>query len=111
MRVGYFCWVYESSEGVVGYGIMSVGAGECHLLNLCIHPDYQRRGLGRHMIEKLIDTARHHRARMAFLEVRQSNRGAYCLYQKLGFDEVGVRKDYYPARSGREDAFILARII
>lgn len=109
LRVGYSCFVYEGGHGLLGHGIMSVAAGECHLLNICIHPEYQRRGLGRALIEFLLKLARQRKARVALLEVRVSNRAAYTLYMKMGFDEIGIRKAYYPARYGREDAIILAR--
>lgn len=109
LRVGYYCFVYETPAGLVGHGIMSVGAEECHLLNICVHPEYQRRGLGRALVNFLLAFARRKHAQVALLEVRVSNVGAYNLYTQLGFDEIGVRKDYYPARYGREDAIILAR--
>jgi ribosomal-protein-alanine N-acetyltransferase len=109
LRVGYVCCVLEGAGGVIGHGLMSVGAGECHLLNVCVHPDYQRRGLGTRLVEHLLDEARRRGVRMALLEVRVSNRGAYRIYQRLGFDEIGLRKGYYPARNGREDAILLAR--
>ena len=109
LRVGYHCWVYEGPHGLIGHGVMSVAAGECHLLNICVHPDYQRRGLGSALVSFLLDRARRMGARVALLEVRVSNAAGYRLYVKLGFDEIGVRKHYYPARHGREDAIILAR--
>lgn len=110
LRVGYYCCVLESREaGIVGHGIMSVAAGECHILNICVHPDWQRRGLGAGLVEHLLDAARRKSAHMALLEVRVSNETAYRLYARLGFDEVGTRRNYYPARQGREDAIILAR--
>jgi [ribosomal protein S18]-alanine N-acetyltransferase len=110
LRVGCYCFVYETLEhGIIGHGIMSVAAGECHLLNICIHPEFQRQGLGEGMVLFLLDFARKKKARVALLEVRISNSAAYKLYIKLGFDEVGLRKSYYPAHHGREDAIILAR--
>ena len=109
LRVGCDCFVYETQDGVIGHGIMSVAAGECHILNICIHPDHQRRGLGESMVYFLLDIARQKQAQAALLEVRMSNSAAYRLYIKLGFDEVGIRKNYYPSRIGREDAIILAR--
>lgn len=109
LRVGYICFVYEGVRGLLGHGIMSLAAGECHLLNICIHPQCQRRGLGRALVAYLLELARLRQATVALLEVRMSNRAAYNLYIKMGFDEVGMRKAYYPARSGREDAIILAR--
>lgn len=109
LRVGYHCFVYETSAGLAGHGIVSVAAEECHLLNICVHPDYQRRGLGRALVNFLLMFSRRQGAKVALLEVRVSNSGAYKLYTQLGFDEIGIRKDYYPARHGREDAIILAR--
>jgi len=108
LRVGYYCVVCDFDGSIVGHGIMSLGVGECHLLNICIHPDYQRRRLGNQLVNYLLDLARWKKIRMAFLEVRVSNQAAYKLYTKLGFDEIGVRKNYYPSPSGREDALILA---
>lgn len=109
LRIGYDCFVYDSGTGLAGHGIMSIGAEECHLLNICVHPDYQRRGLGRGLVSFLLQLAGRKRARVALLEVRVSNAHAYRLYTQLGFDEIGIRRDYYPARHGREDAIILAR--
>ena len=94
---------------MLGYGILSLGAGECHLLNICIAPIYQGRGHGTQLIDGLLDLARSHSAKMAFLEVRASNHAAYRVYTKMGFNELGVRKNYYPAHHGREDAILLAR--
>lgn len=107
MRVGYYCVVCEVDEEIVGHGIMSVGVGECHLLNICIHPDHQQNGLGTSMINYLLDVARWKKVKIAFLEVRVSNLGAHNLYFKLGFSEIGLRKNYYPGPQGREDALIL----
>lgn len=109
LRVGYSCFVYQDDGRLAGHGIMSIAAGECHLLNICVHPEYQRRGLGRELVNFLLMLARHRKTRVALLEVRVSNVAAYKLYTQLGFDEIGMRKDYYPARRGREDAIILAR--
>ncbi len=108
IRVGYYCVVVELGDEIVGHGIMSIGVGECHLLNLCIHPDYQGRGLGTILINYLLDVARWKKARIAFLEVRLSNARAFRLYRHLGFEEIGIRKNYYPAGEKlREDARIL----
>ena len=109
-KFGYICKVYESSAGIIGYGIISIGAGECHFLNICIAPPYQQHGHGARMVAHLLHVARQARARTALLEVRISNKAAFRLYDKMGFNEIGVRKGYYPAaRGGREDALVLAR--
>ena len=109
LRVGYFCRVYEDDGAILGYGVMSVGVDECHILNIGIHPDHQRQGLGGHLLGEMLATAQRHRARMAFLEVRVSNEAAQRLYEKAGFHLLGKRRNYYPAANGREDALILAR--
>ncbi len=109
LSAGYCCWLMEQGECVSGYGVMSVLADEAHILNLCIKPDLQNNGLGKEMLDYLIDLAKGHYADVMFLEVRPSNRQALKIYEKLGFDEVGSRKDYYPAKFGREDALILAK--
>ena len=108
-RFGYYCQVYESGDDIIGYGIISVGADECHFLNICIAPPHQQRGHGAHLVTQLLEIARTARARTALLEVRVSNIAAFRLYHKLGFNEIGTRKGYYPACVGREDALVLAR--
>lgn len=110
-QVGYNCWVGERAGQILSYGICSVGAGEAHVLNLCVSPCSQGKGYGQMMLAKLIEIAREFRADNMFLEVRPSNHHAIRLYQKMGFNEVGMRKDYYPAKNGREDALIMARML
>ena len=95
--------------GIIGYGILSIAAGECHFLNICIAPEHQQRGYGARLVAQLLQVARQARARTARLEVRASNIAAFRLYDKMGFNEIGIRKGYYPARNGREDALIFAR--
>ena len=109
MRVGYCCWLLESDGVIAGYGVMSVAAGESHILNLCIAPGSQRQGLGQIMLDFLLDMARQRKADSTFLEVRPSNDRARFLYEQNGFVEVGSRPEYYPAAEGREDAVIMAR--
>ncbi len=109
LKVGYGCWIMEYAEKVTGYGIMSAAAGEAHILNLCIREDFRRYGLGRMLLNHLLEKSRDHKAKTVFLEVRASNIGAYRLYEEEGFSEVGLRKKYYPAASGREDAIIMAK--
>jgi [ribosomal protein S18]-alanine N-acetyltransferase len=108
IRVGYTCWLYEIEGVIHAYGVMSVAAGEAHVLNLCVRPESQGQGLGSKMLEQLIALARRHGADTLLLEVRPSNLAAVNLYQTMGFNEVGARKNYYPAEQGREDALIFA---
>jgi ribosomal-protein-alanine N-acetyltransferase len=108
LRVGYQCRVAEVDGQLAGYGIMSTGAGEAHILNLCVARNFQGHGLGRKLLLHLLDRARELEVDTVFLEVRPSNTPAMRLYESLGFNRVGTRKDYYPAEDGREDAAILA---
>ncbi len=107
LRTRYHCWVQVLDQRIIGYGVMSVAVGEAQILNLCVDPDLQGQGLGRRMLERLLNEARSHNADTAFLEVRPSNRSAVALYESAGFNEVGTRRGYYPAEEGREDALIL----
>lgn len=106
LRAGYDCHVVDCDGRVSGYGIMSRGAGEAHILNVCVERGLRRRGLGRAMIVFLLERAAAAGMRAAFLEVRPSNVAAVRLYQALGFEQIGVRKGYYPAAGGREDALV-----
>ena len=111
IRVGYHCWLALAGDAVVGHAVISVTAGESHMLNLSIARAHQRRGYGRQFIEFLLADARTHAAETMLLEVRPSNSAAIQCYQAAGFSEIGSRKDYYPAAGGREDALLFARHI
>ncbi len=105
---GHGCWVLVLGEEIIGHGVLSSGAGEAHILNVCIGPDYQRHGHGHYLVTRLLDLARWHRAERVFLEVRPSNTPAIRLYERIGFNEIGRRPRYYPARKDREDAIVMA---
>ena|GEM_PF-316563 len=109
LRVGYCCWVLMAFEEVVGYGVMSAAVGECHILNVCVHPQTQRQGLGRRILRRLLATGCSRNADTAFLEVRASNHAALGLYSQEDFCEVRRRRGYYPLAAGCEDAVIMAR--
>jgi len=106
-KADYSCWVCIENETVLGYSILAMAVGEAHVLNICVSPTEQGQGIGRKMLENLIEVARG-RAETMFLEVRPSNTVALALYQNMGFNEIGIRKGYYPAENGREDAIMLA---
>ncbi len=108
LRAGYNCWVLVREQAVIGYGVLSVAAGEAHVLNVCVAPEAQGEGHGRRLMRRLMDLARWHGAERIFLEVRPSNPRAMQLYHTLGFNEIGRRPNYYPARNGREDAIVMA---
>jgi [ribosomal protein S18]-alanine N-acetyltransferase len=107
LRVGYICRAITSADTLIGYGVMSVGAGEAHILNLCIDAGFRCQGIGRRMLDYLLDRAVVAGMSEAFLEVRPSNTAAIRLYLSLGFDQVGMRRGYYQAVGGREDAAVL----
>jgi [ribosomal protein S18]-alanine N-acetyltransferase len=108
LRAGYNCWVLVDGELAIGYGILSVAAGEAHVLNVCIAHEAQGVGHGKRLMKRLMDLARWHHAERVFLEVRPSNPRAIELYHQLGFNEIGRRPNYYPAARGREDAIVMA---
>ncbi len=110
LAAGYSCWLLEQGVGrqLHGFAIMSMGAGEAHILNLCIHPDRHRSGFGRRMLDHLCHVAGSHGIGRVLLEVRPSNLAAVALYEHANFSVVGTRKGYYPASTGREDAVVMA---
>ena len=111
LRVGYHAWVMTFDDQIIGYGIVMLSPGEAHILNICIDPDHQGKGLGRHLLRYLVRKSDLTDVDMILLEVRRSNANAHKLYQSEGFHELGVRKAYYPAEDGREDAIILAKYL
>ncbi len=111
LKVGYSCWVHESAGQISGYYALMMGPGEAHMLNVAISPDWQGQGLGRNLVLHAIDSSRHHHAQRIFLEVRPSNEIARRLYFNLGFEDIAIRKDYYPADEGREDACVMRLIL
>jgi len=111
LRVGYVCRVLDVGGDLGGYGIMSVGAGEAHILNVCIHEQFRARGFARKVMAYLLERARVAGMSEAFLEVRPSNVAAARLYHSMGFEQVGIRRGYYQATAGREDAAVLRRLL
>ncbi|MBV1904802.1 MAG: ribosomal protein S18-alanine N-acetyltransferase [Pseudomonadales bacterium] len=113
---GYECSVMLQSaagvaakqQGIIGHSVLSVAAGEAHLLNVCVSRDHHSNGYGRQLVVYMLEQARSQAVDVVFLEVRPSNLVAIELYDSLGFNEIGVRKDYYPAHIGHEDALVMA---
>ena len=111
LDAGYHCWIVECDGVVVGYSVVMIAAGEAHLLNLSIAAGWQRRGLGTGLLRFIIKLARDYQAAKIFLEVRPSNAAARALYGGAGFAEIAVRRDYYPAGAGREDAVVMELVL
>jgi [ribosomal protein S18]-alanine N-acetyltransferase len=107
LRVGYVCCVVMVGQVLMGYAVMSTGAGEAHILNLCVGETFRYRGLGRRLMLALIERAAAADVSDAFLEVRPSNTAAIRLYLSMGFVQLGMRRGYYQAAVGREDAAVL----
>jgi len=108
LRAGYTCWVCHDGQTLVGYAVLMHAADEVQLLNLSVAAAQQRRRHGARMLEFLVDNARARKAVTMLLEVRPSNTAGRQLYANAGFRQLGVRRDYYPAATGREDALVLA---
>jgi ribosomal-protein-alanine N-acetyltransferase len=108
LLAGYYCLVLDVGGSVTGYGVMSIAAGEAHLLNLCVHPNAQHVGYGRRLLSAMLMKAEDAGAERVFLEVRPSNEVALRLYRSVGFEQIGTRPAYYQAEHGREDAVVLA---
>ena len=108
LRAGYECRVLRLGPELVGYFILLLAAAEAHLLNLSVAAARQRAGYGSWLLAQAADAAAKLGARSLFLEVRPSNRGAQALYTRFGFRRIAVRRGYYPALTGREDALVLA---
>ncbi len=108
LRAGYPGLAMEQDGLLVGYALLSIAADEAHLLNICVDPLSQTRGLGRQLLRAMVALARDRRAQRIFLEVRPSNTPALALYESEGFNEIGRRPRYYPAADGREDALVMA---
>ncbi|MCK9194262.1 MAG: ribosomal protein S18-alanine N-acetyltransferase [Nevskia sp.] len=108
LRASYSAWVLiDVSGNIAGYAFMSMALDEAHVLNICVDPDHQRCGFGFKLLKHLLKLARMAQATIVLLEVRKSNKPAQKLYESMGFQRLGVRKNYYPAQDGREDALVL----
>jgi ribosomal-protein-alanine N-acetyltransferase len=107
LSAGYDCWVLAYAQHTVGYGVLTVAAGESHLLNLSIAAGWQRLGLGGTLLRHLTRQARANGAEHMYLEVRPSNAAGRALYAAAGFTRIALRPGYYPASTGREDAILL----
>ncbi len=111
LRPDYLCRVMEQGAGVVGFAIANHAAGEGHLLNLAVHPDWRGRGCGRRLLWTVLRLLARRRVTSVFLEVRRSNERAIALYERFGFAVIGMRQDYYARGNGREDALTMRREI
>lgn len=104
---GYSAWVLVWNEQIIGYSLMMMVLDEAHLLNLSVAKDFQKQGLGRLLLENMAGIAKNNHMANMFLEVRPTNISAIALYENMGFNEMAIRRAYYPAADGREDALLM----
>ena len=111
LQARYECRTWRLGGALIGYFVLMVAAGEAHLLNLSVAAREQRSGHGSALLREAVAIARRLGARSLFLEVRPSNLAAQALYRRFGFRNVAVRRGYYPAHGGREDALVLTHAL
>lgn len=110
----HYCIVFESlgeenkPKQILGHAILSTVVDEASVLNIAVSPNAQRQGIGYRLMENILSYASCKNCIEVFLEVRESNRPAFTMYHEFGFNEIGVRHNYYPSNQGREDAILLA---
>lgn len=111
LLAGYHCSVVERDGAVVGYSVLSVAAGEAHILNLCVDPQYRELGYGERLLDEILRMSHDEEVNEIFLEVRPSNEKAIALYMKKGFRNIAYRPAYYQANQGREDAAVFSKLL
>lgn len=107
LSAGHSAWVLVQDNKIIGYALLMIVLDEAHLLNLSVAKTYQKQGLGRFLLEHMLEISKKYQAVNMFLEVRASNVSALALYENMGFNEMAVRPNYYPATNGREDAILM----
>ncbi len=108
LQHGHICRALLKNSEIIGFIVFSLQTAECEILNLCIKLEQQNKGYGFKLLQEALQYIKNHNTDMVFLEVRCSNKAAISLYHKAGFNELGVRKAYYPLKNKREDAIIFA---
>lgn len=111
LKHDYHCLLHEQDGQIIAYGVIQIILDEMHILNLTVAPELQGQGLGKRLLNTLESIGRGCGAKECFLEVRPSNTAAIRLYLNHGFNEIGLRKNYYPAKKGREDAVVMAKVL
>lgn len=107
LLAGHRCCVYEEHGRILAYSVMMAVVDEVHLLNMTVAPECQGLGYGTALLRRLVACSRQSNFASMWLEVRVSNAAAQALYRTAGFVRAGVRKNYYPASTGREDALLM----
>ncbi|MEL0102883.1 MAG: ribosomal protein S18-alanine N-acetyltransferase [Gammaproteobacteria bacterium] len=111
LKNNYLCKVLILNNDIIGYSISSIVQDECHIMNLCVDAEFRGSGYGRLILRELHDEIKDMKCKIVFLECRPTNNSALRLYNSEGYNEIGVRKNYYPAPHGYEDAIMLAKYV
>lgn len=109
IQAGYQCITLKQNDQIVGYAFLMVNQDESHILNMCIDQKVQSKGFGRKLLKYLESICIYNQSNVFLLEVRKSNPIAYALYKSFGFEEIGIRKNYYRTLDGREDAVVMTK--
>lgn len=109
LTAGHSVWVCRIGGELVGFAVLMLVLDEAHLLNFAVCRRFQGQGLGARLLLHSLKAAAGHGAVKLFLEVRPSNYKAIALYRDFGFRQIGLRRGYYPASEGREDALVFER--
>jgi len=109
LEAGHAVWVCRIGGDLVGFSVVMIVMDEAHLLNVAVSKRYQGKGYGARLLQHAMEQAKLHGAGRLFLEVRPSNQRAVELYRLFGFRQIGLRRGYYPAAIGREDALVFER--
>ena len=111
MSSGYSCWVCRVAGELIGYCVLMLAVDDAHLLNISVAEKWQGQGFGARLLRHVMKLGRELHASTLLLEVRPSNEKALALYRHFGFQQIGVRRGYYPATGGREDALVLTHAL
>lgn len=109
LEAGHSVWVARLGGDLVGFSVVMVVLDEAHLLNIAVSRPMTGKGYGARLLRHAMSNARTHGASRMLLEVRPSNDRAAALYRHFGFRQIGLRRGYYPAAVGREDALVFER--
>ena len=104
---GYAGWIVLQDDQIVAYTVLLHTPEGVEILNLCVDPDFQGNGLGGRLLSHIVSLANKNRAEKILLDVRASNVVAISLYKKFDFKKVGIRKNYYRDKTGKEDAILM----
>lgn len=108
IKTGYQCLVAELDGKIIGHAVIMIAVDQADLLIITIDQAFQGQGYGQQLLNQVMEVASEKQCHTLLLDVRQSNNKAFNLYLNTGFSEIGIRRNYYPAGGGREDAIIMA---